>query len=268
MTTDAMVHVYDLALLQLAAHYDLSKKSERAASAKWLYDLYVKLVTQAVCPPVVLEFGAFSARFSRQARLALPEAQFHAIEANRYNHERFRAEVEADGVAYHHLAIGGEVKDTVLKIARTRDGEPVEPTRGNNSLRVKALDIEYEDSPVRMVTVDHFARTAGIAGAPCVLWIDLEGCSFEALQGAGETLQHARMVFIEMEDDAFWVGQALAPQVKRLLFDAGFMPVARDFEFNGQYNVIFAKPEAYRLPQTQHILARSLSALGRGRREA
>ncbi len=262
MLSDPAALGFEVALLSLAAHFDLNSKADRKASAAWLFELFFRLTTRAVRPPLVLELGAFSARFSRVSRKDLPQTRFHAFEANPYNFEAFRADVEGDGVSYHHLAIGAEVKDAVLKIARRNGCDPVDPVRANNSLRVKAKDIEYEDAPVRMVTVDHFVRDQGLQDLACALWIDLEGCCHEALEGARETLERASMVFVELEDEPMWVGQKTAPDVMRLLMQAGFAPVARDFEFPSQYNVIFMRPETFRSAPVQIELSRAISGLG------
>ena len=44
---------------------------------------------------------------------------------------------------------------------------------------------------------------------------------------------------VEVEDEPFWEGQKLAPEVAALLMAAGLAPVARDHEYGRQYNVIY-----------------------------
>ena len=259
MTSDAILHAYDLALLQSATRFDLRLREERAASAVWLADLCAKLVTEAIRPDVVLELGAYSAKFSRHIRPQLPDAQIHAFEANPYIHEHFKAEVEQAGVVYHNRAIGEEVKDGVFKIARMRKGKALAQIKGNNSLLAKPQTAEHEDVPVRITTVDHFVSEQALFDKSTVLWIDLEGCAYEGLRGARKTLEQTAILFVEVEDQAFWTGQRLAVDVKRLLIDAGFVPVARDFEYEGQYNLIFARWSVVRRFDVQTLLAESLA---------
>jgi FkbM family methyltransferase len=256
-----LARAYDLALLQTAANYDLSDPEERKASNQWLVDLYGRLI-QAVQPELVLELGAFSAAFSLSQRAGLPKAQFHAFEANPHNYQLFRDEIEEAGVHYHHRAIGESVGACTFKLARRRGDRRFRPTKGNNSLRTKRLDIEYEDVVVKMTTVDHFVREQGLADLPTAMWIDLEGCAYEALAAAARTLQDTRLIMIELEDRPFWIGQKLAADVRNLLADAGFMPLARDFEFNAQYNVIFAAAETYDRAEVRTILEEGLSRAG------
>ena len=259
MDPDLIAHAFDLALLQTAARHDLSSQESRHRSARVLAGLFEALVIRAVRPEVTLELGAHAARFSRGVKAALPQAKVHALEANPYTFERFRPEAEAQGVAYHHLALGEEVKDCIFKVARRRDGRELKLTQGSNSLRTKAQNIEYEDAQVQMVTVDHFAAEHGLAGLPTALWIDAEGCAFEVLSGARRTLEDTLLLMIEVEDREFWVGQKTAPAVKRLLFQSGFIPVARDFEFKSQYNMIFLRPALFEQHPVRQVLELSFA---------
>ncbi len=262
MDLDLLGRAYDLALLQTAAHYDLHSREDRAASQRWLYQLFGRLITRAMKPELVLELGAFSAEFSRAHRVQLPDAEFHAFEANPYNYERFRPRVEAAAVAYHHLAIGETVGTCRFNMARRRDGREIDPGRGNNSLRTKPADIEYEPVSVAMVSVDHFVAERGLQDRPTALWVDLEGCAYEGLCGAARTLENTQLIFVEVEDEAFWTGQKLSGDVRRLLMGAGFVPLARDFQTKRQYNMIYASAEAYEDAEVRLILATSLSKAG------
>lgn len=261
MSLDLLARAYDLALLQSASLYDLTVLKERKASNRWLVDLYGRLLL-AMQPRLVLELGAFSAAFSCAHRASLPEAQFHAFEANPHNFRKFKAQVGEAGVQYHHRAIGETVGPCTFKLARKRDGQDVSPNKGNNSLRTKPLAIEYEEIAVKMVSVDHFVRKQGLVGQPTVMWVDLEGCAYEALSAASRTLQDTQLILIELEDKPFWIGQKLSGDVRGLLLNAGFIPLARDFESSGQYNVIFASAAAYDRAEVRDILADGLSRAG------
>ncbi len=174
--------------------------------------------------------------------------------------------VEEAGVHYHHRAIGEMVGACTFKLARKRGGRDLKPTKGNNSLRTKSLDIEYEDIPVKMTTVDHFVRKQGLTDRTTAMWIDLEGCAYEALVAAARTLRDTRLILIELEDRPFWIGQKLSADVRNLLSGAGFMPLARDFEFSGQYNMIFVTFETYERVDVRTIMEDCLSQAGRRRR--
>ncbi len=258
---DPVVRSYDLAMLHTASLFDLTTRDGRRQSNAWLAAVSSKNV--AAGPEVVLELGAFKAEFSARARAALPDAEVHAFEANPYNIAEFSERVTRAGVQYHHLAIGDAVGDTVFNLARREAGVEVGPTRRNNSLKTKPLDIEYEEVRVPVVTVDHFLAERGLGGRPTAMWIDLEGCGYEGLVGAAGTLGSTRLLLIEVEDRPFWNGQKLAGDVMRHLVGAGFMPLARDFQSKGQYNLIFARPELLDEPAVRQALAMGFAEAGR-----
>ena len=78
------------------------------------------------------------------------------------------------------------------------------------------------------------------------MWSDVEGAACLVLDGATETLQRTKVVFLEVETSSAWLGQACAPEVLQRLVDSGFTPIARDREWGAlQWNVMLAKlPEA------------------------
>jgi FkbM family methyltransferase len=261
MSPDALLHVYDLALLQSAARVDLSRQESRSASARALAALFNALVVKAVRPEVVIELGAREATFSRHVKLALPDAEVHALEANPYTYERYRPIAAEAGVEYHNLAAGDHVGQVTFNVTLKERGIEVPKTRGGNSLLtvLGGEDIELEKVDVHMVTADQFAEEHGLLGRPAALWIDVEGLAFEVLSGASRLLEHTSLLMVEVEDRQVWSGQKTSLAVKLLLLEAGFIPVARDFEYKAQYNMIFVRPEVFHLNDVRQYLERSLS---------
>lgn len=244
----------DLALLQSASRFDLSGRAGRNASARWLSELFVGLVGRILKPRLVLELGAAEASFSRRVAPLFHKTEVHALEANPYVFRKHLGEAEQAGVFYHHLAVGDAVREATLKIARKRDGAPVSATKTNNSFRTRAMDVEYEDAVVPMVTVDHFVAERSLGGRTCAMWVDVEGLALEVLTGAGETLKSTLAVMVEVEDKPMWIGQRLSGDVQAHMFDAGFIPVARDFEYESQYNLLFLARSALTNPHVRLAL--------------
>jgi len=253
---DPIVRAQDLALLQTASLFDLSTAEGGRASNAWLVDLFTRLVV-AVRPKLVLELGAREATFSRSMRAALPEAEVHAFEANPYNYRRFSPKASAAGVEYHYQAIGEVVGPATFKVCTRKRGQEVSLTRGGNSLRVRAGGFEYEDASVQMTTVDRFVEQLDLVGETTAMWIDLEGCAYEALTGAERALRSTATLMVEVENAPIWEGQRLSGDVHALLHRAGFVAVARDFEYGAQYNVVFVNAEVY---ETYDVRAALVSA--------
>ena len=71
------------------------------------------------------------------------------------------------------------------------------------------------------------------------MWVDVEGATKQVLGGGARTLKATQIAIVEVEDQEIWEGQWKAGQVISAMLDAGLVPVARDFEFKGQYNIVF-----------------------------
>jgi hypothetical protein len=61
-----------------------------------------------------------------------------------------------------------------------------------------------------------------------------------------------------------WEGQKTAVDIKRFLFEEGFVPILRDFEFKQQYNVLFARIGVYERADVRLILTEALQAVEGG----
>ena len=205
-----------------------------------LAKLFLGMVADAR-PEVIMELGAYNGDFSLACRSILPDAAIHAFEANPVIHRGKDGQLRRAGVEMPRLAVGDRSGPAIFCIQRRIDGVEVSPKKGSNSLRRKPGSIEYEDIAVQMMTVDRFAKKWGLLGRSCALWIDLEGCAYEALTGAAKMLQTACAVLVEVEDESIWEGQKLASDVAALLMAADLAPVARDHEYGRQYNVIYAR---------------------------
>jgi hypothetical protein len=88
------------------------------------------------------------------------------------------------------------------------------------------------------VTLDEFFADQTFTNA--AMWIDVEGACGIVLPGARDLLARSALVMIEVEEQPFWgAEQWLRGRVASYLFELGFVPVARDFEFAHQYNIVF-----------------------------
>lgn len=259
-TGDLLLQAFDLALMHSASRWNLDERVGRKASAAWLRKVYERLLLEAVKPKVFWELGAFNAAFSRRLRAKMPESTFHAFEANPYPYEKFREEVTADGVNYHHLALGPKDGTAVFKIGRSLGDRELAPDMGCNSMLIKSGDRTYEDAEVEMVAVDTFAAKHGLLGKSSAVWIDAEGFAYQVLEGMRETLKSSSFVFIEVEDRQLWEEQKTAVDIRRFLFAEGFVPILRDFEFKQQYNVLFARIGLSERADVRLILTEALQA--------
>jgi FkbM family methyltransferase len=89
---------------------------------------------------------------------------------------------------------------------------------------------------IKGFNADNFPKTA--------LLIDVEGFSWEVLQGAKEilNLDTTKVIFIEVQDsNYYWEQEKNALQISDFLESYGFTPIVRDYPTAPLYNVIFVK---------------------------
>lgn len=189
-----------------------------------LIDLFFKLSRS--CHTLV-ECGAHRAEASvRFGRKAI------AIEANPITFDEKMA--NAPHITRLNVALDKEEGTAYIHIF----GEDQAPGNASTSERTDARAFSMMKVPA--TTLDKVTEKLdnGLA-----LWIDVEGKSYEVLQGGLETLKKTDVLIIEVEEKQFWKNQKLDHEVKKFLEDRGFVYVARDQEYPQQYNMIYVKFE-------------------------
>jgi FkbM family methyltransferase len=215
-----------------------------------LNDLWFMIQTELE-PSVSVEAGAFRAEFSQKIKNMFPGIVAFAYEANPYTFEQEKQNLADQGIYYINNALSDKVGDIdfLIQDAYLDHGKVVtqlDPIRGNNSLIIRTeKDVQYKPVTVQGTTLDQIfveQHMLSIEDRFC-LWIDVEGASDKVLLGATEMLKKVQSIFIEVEEFEFWKDQWLAKDVISFLEDQGFEYIARDNEYEKQYNCIFVKKE-------------------------
>lgn len=255
--------LYDIALLQTAALVDLSSPEAKQRSARKLRDMFLRLL--AFYPTeVVFEIGANEASFSQAARKRAKDARIVAFEANPHVWERFHARNQTRKVEYLHMAVTDRNGPVTFQLQTSRAGRPMPLTTGSNSL-LKRVDHEATYEPVETpgTRLDTFIDEQGLTGRSMCAWIDVEGAIRQVLTGMGERIADFTMLLMEVEDAPKWEDQWCWHDVLAYLRPRGFVPVARDFEYTSQFNVVFVREAMLRELRARIIIAEHLSSLAR-----
>jgi len=260
ITVQELARLYELQLRSTAAHYDLKSPRQRAGSAARLVELFFK-ATWVLQPDTFIEAGAKTGETSLRARETCPKARIVAFEANPFNYEKYSATFrhEQRKVDYINAALSDQPGPVTFNIVTARCGASVDRVTGINSIleRVDAT-VEYEPVTVDATTIDiHFQ-----APGRTIMWVDVEGASRQVLTGANRTLATTDVILVELEDKAAWKGQWSASEAIVHLMQRGFVPVARDFEFRTQHNVLFLSDQALAHPEIKATLESYFSELG------
>lgn len=221
----------------------------RARSARYLDEFFYRLVTLAD-PARFVEIGAYKAEASRRIRAEHPRCRVVAFEANPHNHARYVREIDfaALGIEYLHLAVADAPGELTFHLRREVSGERLQEVTGNSSLLRRTDDAtSYEDLPVPATALDvFFPESEGIA--TCA-WIDAEGASGAVLAGGVQFIGSCKVVKIEVEEKPVWRGQWLSIDVIEHFLAAGFQPMARDIEYENQFNIVLVENDFARDPR-------------------
>lgn len=193
-------------------------------------------------PKCCFEIGAFDAMFSVQMKKIVPGIRAVAFEANPYNYEYIKKKeyILESGVEYIHSAVSDVVGKVSFYVQRSRNGRSMSLVRGNNSMLERNEDgMDYEMVEVESTTIDAFFDSEKINGLNAAVWIDVEGATESVLKGGKCSIKNFGTILIEVEDDEKWKNQWLSMDVVKFLLDNNFSPVARDFEYSSQYNILF-----------------------------
>ncbi len=255
----------DLMLLQNAANYDVGNEAERHRSNEDLISLFYMLQDR-IHPDLTVEIGAFNAKFS----IEMKRRGFRAIafEASPHNYEFFRKDPDlaSSGVEYLHTAISRKDGFIDFQVQRKIDGVDADPVRGNNSILFRNRDgIEYETASVPSASLTGFFQAHGLEGKSFSAWIDVEGAIGDVLDGAEAVLNSCLTLLLEVEQHRFWRDQRLATDVMDHLIRRNLIPVARDFEYAHQYNLICVRRELLETAAVREALVLYYTRAGRRR---
>ncbi|MDX0227191.1 FkbM family methyltransferase [Sinorhizobium meliloti] len=244
VTKSDLITMHEISMISTSGLYQLwGKGSQRKASNKALVELFFGIV-KILQPSLFIEAGAKKADTSVRARQFLQKARIVAFEASPDNFAAYsKSEPHAEnGVEYLHYALSDKEGTIEFNIRTAVAGEAVWVNSGANSILPRANgSTEYKTVSVPSKRLDDFFAGSG----SCALWVDVEGASKQVLTGAKETLKKALVAIVEVEDYEVWAGQWKARQVIEAFLDAGLVPIARDFEYKGQYNVVFLRQDAF-----------------------
>jgi FkbM family methyltransferase len=253
-------------LRSIASHFELSDPAERSRSTTALMALYFDLLME-IRPTVTVEIGAFDASFSLEMKRRLPEVHAVAFEANPYNFAVCNAGALEASVEYLHMAVADVDGAITFNVIAGQGDQRFPQVKGNDSLLQRNVaNVEYEQVTVPATTANRFFSQPRFLDSRFSMWIDVEGAAGKVLQGATEVFDRTQSLLIEVEEMQFWTDQWLCRQVDAFLERHGFVPVARDFEYDYQYNVLYVKQPVMDLPRFDYLMSDYFSKIGAARR--
>jgi FkbM family methyltransferase len=208
-------------------------KRNRARSAEQLRRKFFILQSE-LKPDIFVEAGAYDGITSIEMRDVLPDATIVAFEAHPTNFEHFSSLLDhrSARVCYLNCALAECDREVTFHVLKNGGI--------NKKSSIKQRNEARNTVPVTVAARSLDSYLANIPGV-CSLWVDVEGATREVLSGAKDTLKRTVSALIEVEEREYWKDQWLATDVIKFMDGFGLCPVARDYEYPHQYNVLFLK---------------------------
>lgn len=223
-------------------------------------------------PATVLDVGSLDGTHALRFRKLVPGARIVAFEANPRNVAALR-----DSVPFQQANI-----ELVPKAVSNRDGSLtffVEEASSSETWRkgISSMRARTEGSlgavptEVESVRLDTFVSARSDLPGPIALWIDVEGASYEVLQGIEAIHDQILLLHVEVETREFWAGQHLKPEVESLLDSLGFACIARG-PADDQHDLVYLRRAALQGDRRQvrsallrsWLLTRAQNSIGSG----
>jgi len=220
-------------LVMQSALYDLPSEKERLRSNAELGNLFANIIVHSKIESFY-EVGALYAEFSMFIKDTIKDV--YAFEASPRNYNLAKDKIK--GINYLNLAISdydGEIDINVGSSDGANIGADSVLNRIDNGLT------EYKKEKVKCIRLDSFIKSKNLENKSNALWIDVEGSTMDVLVGAEKTLINTKIIFIEVEEAIFWENQVLVSEINKYLCNKGFIPIARDFEYENQFNIVYVK---------------------------
>lgn len=183
--------------------------------------------------PIIIEVGAFKGHDTIRLATALPESRVYAFEPVP---ELYEALVEATREHLNITPIQAAVSDAdgmmPLYLAHKPNGKTTQASSLQKPKeRLKHSPIMFPETiMVPTVNLVAFAQAHNIKSID-LLWLDTQGHEMVILQSIQQTLlSQVRMIYTEVGFTEAYEGQAHADAIIAWLKDAGFTPVAQDFQ--------------------------------------
>lgn len=178
-------------------------------------------------PQVIFDIGSRDGTEASKFKRLSPTSKVIAFEANPELIPNFKDKL---GISVHNLAVSNFEGPSTFKIS--------DLTHGCGSLR-EDTNPNGKEINVTVTTLDTFVKSHDLKGS-FALWIDVEGCTNEVLEGGSKSLSNVSIIHAEVESRELWKNQSTFQDVSKKLQDKGFIQLCSSMNDSiGQGNAIF-----------------------------
>jgi FkbM family methyltransferase len=207
------------------------------------------LLVRKLEPTLILDVGSRDGSDALAFRQAAPHSRILSFEANPELVAKMRGDprLERAGISTRHFAVSDAAGEATFRIFNEQKGmgSLLKPAQGHVAREFAVPTLRLDDVPE--------ARDA----ERIALWIDVEGCSYQAIEGAQGILDAVILIHAEVERAPLWKDQKLDRDLTELLAAHGFVPLATRMKrrTREQGNVIYLREVLARRPSTFGAIA-------------
>jgi FkbM family methyltransferase len=220
--------------------------------------LFSKLLS-AMKINVICDLGSMNGQDALAFRAAAPRATIFAFEPSPENLRLMRADsaLREQHIEVVPLAVTHSDGHAEFFVVRA-DYSTINDWRGMSSLHRRPHEAELLTAvPVETTRLDTFFADKRSPGIRVGLWVDVEGKSYEAIEGASGLVKNIQLLHVEVETSPYIsADQKLYPEVHALLGSMGFAEVATDGPHTSlQFNALFVRRDLSRAMSVRRHLS-------------
>lgn len=181
-------------------------------------------------PELIFDVGSRDGTDALRFKSLSPQSRVFAFEAHPDLYQKMLKQQEIESF---NLAVSNYVGTSEFHIFD--DSTQCGSLRQNNSNDGKTIS-------VNTTTLDNFSQLHHLNAKNIGMWIDVEGCSLEVLQGAEHLLKTTDFIHIEVESKQHWQNQSLEADLIKWMDQQGFAILGYSHNAKWQQgNVLFLR---------------------------
>ncbi|HEY5141678.1 MAG TPA: FkbM family methyltransferase, partial [Methylococcales bacterium] len=197
-------------------------------------------------PDLIFDVGSMDGSDAKKFIRLIPKATVVAFEANPKNYLEMCADIDLQrlGVRVEQRLVSNQSGNRSFFIQRPI-ATNTEFNRGTSSAISRCEQgMEIDEISIDALRIDSFLTQEYPDAKRVALWVDVEGFSYEVLEGIYEIQDHVYLIHIEAETQEIWPGQKIEADILALAKGMGFIPIARGAN-NIQRDIILIKESWY-----------------------
>lgn len=221
----------------------------RRSSAELSERIFLHLLDR-LQTPILMEVGG---NIGRHSKVFLRHAisSLHTFEPNSLLFENFLEIEQSDRFRFNPFGLSATNGVTQFNIIEEVKGIRKGATHGMGSFEDVGPNYEKIYGGVKTKSIaaahvrgDAYLDAIGYNGdMPLALWIDVEGHAPQVLDGFGDRLEQVKLLIVELETDNRYIPEPSVDYSMKILRRYGLVPVWRDIQYYGRFNLIFVQSE-------------------------